>query len=342
MPFVLSRLLARLKMLHSWSTPFVVVVFVFLTSWPLMVLAEPAGSELVEPGNFWWYFVVSASTVGYGDFSPETGFGHLIGAYVIVGGIATLTSVFAKLASMLERAKGRRMQGVNTVDLSGHVVLLGYTPGRTERIVRQLRADGVRHQVLCAWDEVAVHPMPEEDDVEFVRGDLTAEDVLRRAGVERAHTVLVDVRDDNEALAVAVTVDHVNAAAHLVVTLRDMEKITLLTYVDKNVRCVQWHTPRMITEELTSPGIAEMYSVLMTHGGANTYSVPLPDSLGPVLVERCQTVLAKRHGVNVLAVRVDGELMVNPAWQTELPAGTVLYYVSPQRLTPEQIEQALR
>lgn len=341
MPFVLSRLLARLKLLRSWTTPIVVVVFVFFTSWPLMTLAEPAGSELVEAGNFWWYFVVTASTVGYGDFSPETGFGHLVGAYVIVGGIATLTSVFAKLALMIERAKGRRMQGANTVDLSGHTVLLGYTPGRTERVVRQLRADGMRHLVLCAWDEVSSHPMPEED-LEFVRGDLTDEDVLRRAGVDRAQNVLVDVRDDNETLAVAVTVDHVIESTHLVVTLRDMEKASLLTYVDKNVRCVQWHTPRMITEELTSPGIAEMYSVLMTHGGANTYSVPLPDSLGPVLVERCQTALARQHGVNVLAVRVDGELMVNPAWQTELPAGAVLYYVSPERLTPEQIERALR
>jgi len=340
-PFVLSRLLARLKLMRGWTTPIVVVVFVFFTSWPLMALAEPAGSELVEPGNFWWYFVVTASTVGYGDFSPETGFGHLVGAYVIVGGIATLTSVFAKLALMIERAKGRRMQGANTVDASGHTVLLGYTPGRTERVVRQLRADGMRNLVLCAWDDVSTHPMP-EDDIDFVRGDLTNEDVLRRAGVDRAKNVLVDVRDDNETLAVAVTVDHVTNATHIVVTLRDMEKVSLLTYVDKNVRCVQWHTPRMITEELTSPGIAEMYSVLMTHGGANTYSVPLPDSLGPVLVEHCQTVLARRHGVNVLAVRVDGELMVNPAWQTELPAGAVLYYVSPERLTPEQIEQALR
>lgn len=340
MLFVLSRLRAHFAFLRGWATPIVVIVFVFVTSWPLMVLAESSSSDLVRPGNFWWYFVVTAATVGYGDFFPKTGPGHVVGVYVIVGGIVTLTTVFTKLVSALEKAKGRRMQGMADVDASGHIVLLGYAPGRTERIVRQLLADGENRVVLCAWDEVATHPMHAEG-IDFVRGELTAEDVLRRAGVDRAHTVLVDARDDNEALAIAVTVDHVNPGTHMVVTLRDMEKTALLRYVGKNVRCVQWHTPRMITEELTSPGIAEMYTVLMTHGGANTYSVRLPDSLGPILVERCQTALAHLHGVTVLAARVEGELVVNPKWDMELPAGAVVYYVSPKRLTAEQIGHAL-
>ena len=341
MPFFLSRLLARLPSLSSWLTPALVIVFVFVTSWPLMALAEPDGSELVQPANYWWYFVVTAATVGYGDFFPETGAGHVVGTYVIVGGIVTLTTVFTKMASLLERAKGRRMQGAITVEASGHIVLLGYTPGRTERIVGELLADAGCTVVLCGWDEVATHPMPEQD-VYFVRGELTDEDVLRRAGVPRADAVLVDARDDNEALALAVTVDHVNPGTHLVVTLRDMKRASLLRYVNGRVRCVQWHTPRMINEELTSPGIAEVYAELMTSGGANTYSTPLPESLGPVLVDHCQTTLGRRHGATVLAARADGTLLVNPDWRTELPAGAVLYYVSSRRLTPEQIADALR
>lgn len=339
--FLLRRLLDRLVLLSTWTTPVVVILFVFLTSWPLMALAEPDGSELVEPANYWWYFVVTAATVGYGDFFPQTSAGHVVGLYVIVGGIVALTTVFTKMVSVLERARGRRMQGAITVAESGHIVLLGYTSGRTERLISELLADGGCRVVLCAWDEVVTHPMPEQD-IDFVRGELTEEDVLRRAGVHRARTVLVDARDDNEALAIAVTVHHVNPDAHVVVTLRDMERVPLLRYVDDGIRCVQWHTPRMITEELKSPGIAEVYAELMTHGGANTYSAPLPESLGPVRVEHCRMALGRQHGVTLLAARSDGELMVNPNWRTELPAGAVLYYVGPRRLTPEQIADALR
>lgn len=340
MAFLLLRVLTQLARRSRWATPILVIGFVFLTSWPLMALAEPYGSELVQPANYWWYFVVTAATIGYGDYFPKTGGGHVVGAYVIVGGMTALTTVFAKIASMIERTRGQRMRGAITVDDSDHTVLLGYTPGRTEAIIDELLADNGRTIVLCASDEVSTHPLPERG-VRFVRGDLTRQDVLLRAGLDRAAVVLVDARDDNEALAVTVTADHVSSNPHLVVTLRDMERAHLVQFVSKNVRCVQWHSPRMITEELTSPGIAEVYSELMTAGGPNTYSVALPTSLGTVLVEHCQTELGRRHGATLLAARADGRLLVNPSWDTELPAGCLLYYVGSRRLNPEEIVQAI-
>ncbi|UOX92107.1 potassium channel family protein [Amycolatopsis sp. FBCC-B4732] len=343
MAFFLSRLFAR-WVLHpgrGWLLPAAVVLVVFATSWPLMALAEPAGSELVRPGTYWWYFVVTATTVGYGDFSPETVAGHVVGGYVIVGGIATLTTVFTKLASVLEQAKGRRMQGTEAVRASGHTVLIGYAAGRTERIVAQLLADGVPALVLCAGEEVGVHPMPDRP-VQFVRGDPTAADVLARAGVARAAAVLVDVADDNAALAVAVTVDHATPSAHVVVTLRDLDRAELVRYVDPRIRCVQWHTPRMVTEELTSPGITEVYAELMTAGGADTFSVTLPESLGRLPAEHCRLALGRTYGATVLAVRTGTDLAVNPAWDAELAPGSVLYYVGPRRLTGAEVEAALR
>ncbi|MDR8407501.1 ion channel [Nonomuraea sp. 3-1Str] len=340
MPIFLARLLARLGMLGTWWTPVLVFAAVFLTSWPLMALAEPAGSEIVAPANYWWYFVVTASTVGYGDLYPETAGGHAVGVYVIAGGIATLTTVFTRFAAALERAKGRRMRGAVTVDMSGHIVLLGYTPGRTEQMVDELTADGSSRIVLCAWDDVPTHPMPDRE-VTFVRGDLTDDGVLRRAGVDRAYSVLVDARDDNEALAIAITADHVAHGAHLVVALRDVGRVRQLRYVRETLRCVQWHSPYMITEELRDPGLSEVYTQLMTHGDAETYSVRLPESLGPVLVDRCQIALGRRCGATLLAARSGDELLVNPGWQTQLPAGSVLYYVGSHRLTREELTAAL-
>jgi hypothetical protein len=83
-----------------------------------------------------------------------------------------------------------------------------YPAGRTGRIVAQLPADGVTGLTLCTAEEVAVHPIPGKP-VDFVRGDPAAAGVLARAAVHRAATVLVDMADDNEALAV----DHANPAA---------------------------------------------------------------------------------------------------------------------------------
>lgn len=334
MPIFIARLLARIS---TWWTPVLVLAVVFLTSWPLMMMAEP-GADITSPGNFWWWFVVTASTVGYGDLFPKSPAGHAVGVYVIVGGIAALTTLFTRLATRIERTRGRRMHGSITVNLSGHVVLLGYSPGRTETMVDELSADGTK-VVVCAWDEVRTHPMPEKD-VEFVRGDLADEGTLRRAGVQRAHSVLVDARDDNEALAVALTADHVITAAHLVVALRDLSRVRHVRYVSDQVRCVQWHTPHMITEELKDPGISDLYAQLMTHGGADTYSVRL--TVGPVTVEHCQTVLGRHHGATLLAARDGAALLVNPPWEAELGRGTVLYYMGSARLSPAQLASTLR
>ncbi len=71
----------------------------------------------------------------YGDFFPESPAGHVVGDYVIVGGIVTLTVLFTRLADYISSVKGRRMKGAVSLDLEDHAVLLSYTPGRTERIV---------------------------------------------------------------------------------------------------------------------------------------------------------------------------------------------------------------
>lgn len=339
---MLARFLARLAIVRGWGAPVLVIVTLFLTSWPLMVLAEGAASDIVAPANYWWWFIVTTSTVGYGDLAPETAGGHVVGGYVIVGGIVTLTTIFTNLAGVLERARGRRMQGAVSVDTSEHLVVIGYSPGRTERIIEEALADQQGRQVvLCARDEVGTHPMPDKD-IGFVRGEPTDSGVLRRAGVPRASSVLVDAVDDNDALAIAVTVEHLRTDAHVVVTLRDMARSRQFGYVDQAIRCVQWHTPRMVTEELQSPGIAEVYTELMTHGGENTYSARLPARLGAVRFGDCQVALGRAHQAIVLAARTEERLLVNPAWEAELPAATMLYYVASAPLTPEQISTALR
>jgi len=337
-PLLLFRALRRLSTRGVWVLPALIILVVFATSWPLMALAEPAGNPIASPGSYWWYFVVTAATVGYGDFFPQTTGGHLVGAYVIVGGIVSLTTLFTRLATAIDTARSRRMKGTSTLDHKDHLVVLGYSAGRTEKIVSAFSADRSRPVVLCAWDEVESHPMADRPEVDFVRGDLTDEQTLRRAGVQDAHSVLVDARDDNEALALTVVVDHLNPTVHLVVALRDTTHARQLAYVSPAVRPVQWHVPRLITEELQDPGITQVYADLMTEGGGgNTYSLRLPPSAGSMTFGEFQTRLGRDHAALALAARSADGLLVSPPWDTELMPGTVIYYVGRERLSADQL-----
>ncbi|GAA1338291.1 ion channel [Arthrobacter roseus] len=340
MPFVLSRLIRRLRRSRFWVMPALIIIVVFLTSWPLMIWAEPSSNTITSAESYWWWFLVTSATVGYGDFFPTTVGGRLVGVYVIVGGIVTLTTLFTRIAMAIENSKGQRMKGQLDLDMSDHLVIVGYTPGRTERLLHEITADDAPAVALCAWEDVPENPVPEQPDLGFVRGDLAEESVLRRAGVHRAARVLIDARDDNEALAVTVAVTHVNPNAHTVVTLRDMNRALNFSYVDADVRCVQWHSPRLATEELQDPGIAVVYADLMSHGGRNTYSTPLPEALPQVNFGQVQEAMGRSFTTTVLAVQHEGAV-INPGWDTQLPESAVLYYVGERRLSPEEIIRAL-
>jgi voltage-gated potassium channel len=218
-------------------------------------------------------------------------------------------------------------------DARNHTVILGYTPGRTEKIVAELGAEDAIDVVLCAWDDVIEHPMPEHPGVRFVRGDLTNVDVMTRAGVAEAATVVIDVRDDNETLAVLVAAYHANETVHTVASLREMSRSEHLRYVSPHVQCVQWHVPNLLVEEVQDPGITQVYTDLMTSGGrSNTYSTRLPQSLANKTFGECQTAFGQRYGATVIAVRHAEGLLISPAWDTPLAPGATLYYLAAERI----------
>ncbi|MDN5856149.1 MAG: NAD-binding protein, partial [Actinomycetia bacterium] len=105
---------------------------------------------------------------------------------------------------------------------------------------------------------VTENPMAEQTQVQFVRGELTSVDVLTRACVARSSTVIVDGRDDNESLAIALAVDHVRHDLHIVVALREMSRREQLRYVNPAIQCVPWHVPNLVTEEALDPGISQV------------------------------------------------------------------------------------
>lgn len=342
MPTLLHRMSQYVRTrLTGWRRPLVIVLLVFPTSWLAMWLVEPPGNPITEPANYWWYFVVTSSTVGYGDFFPVSAAGHVVGVYVIVGGIVTLTLLFTQLADYIQTIRGKRMRGIGQLDLTGHVVILGYTPGRTEQIVSELMTEGRLRIALCAGDEVGQHPLPDEAGVQFVRGDLSKLDVMTRACVGRARTALIDGRDDNETLAIAVAVDHEQPDIHMIAALRDLHRREQLRYVNPRVQCVQWHMPYLLAEEATDPGITEVYNNLMSAGGhGNTYSFKVPRGFPHTTFGDCQVHLGRAFAATLVAVREGDALVVSPPWEQSLEEGTVLYYLAGERIDPSRLAAA--
>jgi voltage-gated potassium channel len=59
-----------------------------------------------------WWAVVTAPTVGYGDFSPSTAEGRIIGIAVMAMGIAFVSLLTAALAARFVRTDNSEMGGL--------------------------------------------------------------------------------------------------------------------------------------------------------------------------------------------------------------------------------------
>jgi voltage-gated potassium channel len=161
---------------------------------------------------------------------------------------------------------------------------------------------------------------------------------MTRACVARARTAVIDGRDDNETLAVAVAVDHANPDIHLVAAVRDLARRDSLRYVNPGVQAVQWHMPFLLSEEASDPGITQIYNDLMSSGGhGNTYSMRVPPGFPHATVGDCQTWFGRSFGATLLALRGDDGLVVSPPWTTPVPPGSTLYYVAGRRIEPERL-----
>lgn len=342
-PYLL-RIFRHLKRRASWALPVELFLFVFFSSWLLMIWAEPPGSNLVDANFYWWWFAgtITPAAAGTGEHSPMTTEGQMVGIYVIVGGIVTITTLFARLAQMIGNAKGLRMKGLQSLRLTRHIVLLGYSLGRTEEIIEALDAEEPADIVVCAWDDQASeHPLSHREHVHFVRGNLTDDDVLRRAAVPAAMAVLVDARDDDEALKVTVAVNYLNPEVHTVVALQDLAHTRTFSRVAENASCVHWHARELITEELRDAGIARVYREMMTYSDRNTYSIRVPAELPGRTFGEFQQALGRWNAATILAVGTGSELYLSPSWDAEVPVGATLFYIGRRRLHAKDLAQLI-
>jgi len=138
---------------------------------------EPKGTEFVAADVYWWFYSVTATTVGYGDFSPATLGGRITAFIVMIGGITAMSGVFAKLASTFLNFWNKRKTGMAQLKQTDHVIVIGDGSNRTSKVVSNLLADTTSAEVVL----ISHLEKNTTDTTLFVHGEITDPIVQKRA-----------------------------------------------------------------------------------------------------------------------------------------------------------------
>ncbi len=168
----------------------------------LLHLAEAGGEPAFESWSesLWSVLVIMFSGL---EIQPRTPAGRVLALIVMAAGISLVAVLTGAVASALVEM-GLRRRDVPNFEMDDHLILCNWAPRGLEWI-REVHSK----IVLDKRPVVIIHDHPEDidlpdtadepafHDVYIVKGDPTSEVILRRARVQRAHSVVV-LSDDRQ------------------------------------------------------------------------------------------------------------------------------------------------
>jgi len=168
-----------------------VAVAVALGGLSLWLIEGPVNDGLHNLGDAMWWSVVTLTTVGYGDISPQTGLGKMVGAVLMVVGMVTL-ALFAGIVgnTLLHAVMRIREEWTRMSTAMNHVVVCGYDPGARMLLDAILAEIDPVHTELYVFAPGA-RPADVPADYRWIEGDPTKESELDKARITHADAVLV-------------------------------------------------------------------------------------------------------------------------------------------------------
>ena len=185
-------------------------------------------SGLNTMGDAFYYTIVTATTVGYGDITPETATARLFGTTVVVLGVASFAVALGALLGPIIEARFAAALGRMTdrqLDLlEAHVIVLGYGE-LTEPIIEHL--DGATQFVVITPDEDRAARLRDRG-VAVLTADPSDETSQQRARIDKARATVAATNDDaRDALAV-LTARHLNPELRIVAAATERENVEKL------------------------------------------------------------------------------------------------------------------
>lgn len=324
----------------KWPVFWSMFVFHALVTWAGFTLTNE--DHLTDPINFVYYYMTTASTIGYGDLSPQSPPGRLFAAFwLFPGALILFTTFLAKLTSTATTTWRKRMDGFGDYsDVVGATIMVGYHPVRTKRMIAEIFAGESDYHKLILVSRFDVNI--DKDKVLFVKAEkLSDKNDLIRAGVLNAKKVIVYADEDDVTLAASMAVSALNPNCHLVAYFSDESNAELLR-AHTNASCVVSQSVEMVVREMQDPGAAQVLTDLSSaRTNVTVFSIDLPSDFVISFENLAQSLRGKHATLLGVKCKQTNKPLFNLS-PAELMNGYTVFYIAEDRMNISDILHGLQ
>lgn len=319
----------------------------------ILIVVGTAGYLILEPEakflDALYMTVITLTTVGYGEFpNPLSNSGRIFTMFLLLGGVFTLfwaagemirTIVSGEVRGELER---RRMER-DLAGLEHHFIVCGF--GRMgKRVCRDFSQQGIPFVVL----ERNQHLL-EGFDVPHgiaVQGDAAADDMLKRAGVEKARALVTVLGSDADNLFITMSARLLNDKMLIVARCEDEQTYQKLIRAgaDRVISPYAIGGSRM-AQAVLRPSVVDFLDLATRteHFELQIEETLIEEKSSLDGVSILNSLLHKNHGIFIVAIkRKSGQMVYNPPADFVMQSGDTLIALGHREKLDELDKLAIR
>lgn len=276
--------------------------------------------------------VTTVATVGFREVQPFGAAEQVFTMVLILVGVGAVLYAFSVLVETILEGRlnellGRRRMEQTIASMHGHVIICGW--GRVGRSIGVELAEAGRPLVVIDPDAEAL-----DGAVHAVVGDATEDDILRRAGIDRASALVAAADSDAANSFITLSARALNPSLFIVARTRSSDSDDKLSRAgaDRVVNPQSIGGARMAAFVLR-PHVAAFLDVVMHERTLEFRLEEVPILASSAFVGRSlrEASIRDHTGALVLALRDDrGNFLTNPDPDTALEAGQVVIAIGTQ------------
>ncbi len=308
----------------------------------VIILIGTFGYELIEEDydllESFYMSVITISTTGFKEVHPLSPTGKVFTVFLIIAGIVTVAYTGGKAAQFLIEQQGfkRRKMEKKMNGLNGHYIVCGY--GRMGKQICEGLEEAKTKFIVIENNPVKILNL-EEKGYFFVEGDATRDEVLQRAGIEKAKGLVTVLDSDAQNVFTSLSAKQLNEELYLVARAieEETEQKLIKAGADRVVKPYELGGLRMV-QLLLRPRVSDFIDIVVRkkESEISLEEISLIKDSFIVGKKLSEANLKKKYNVMVIAIsREDGELIYNPSSDAVFQQNDKIMVIGPAKKLAE-------